>query len=124
MLIEIIADQLKFTAELLDNATTRQIAQFLPLSGNANIWGDEIYFEIPVEIALSDDAVEEVKVGDLAYWPTGKALCIFFGPTPVSTNENPRAYSPVNIFGRISEDTAPLKQITQGTRIEIRKANG
>jgi hypothetical protein len=119
MKISIKADDITLTAQLNDTPTARAIAAGLPIEGNANVWGDEIYFEIPIALPLADDAVEEVDVGTLAYWPTGNALCIFFGPTPVSTGEKPRAYSPVNVFGKIVEDAAILKKVAGGTRVSV-----
>ena len=122
MQITIRTQDAELTAELNDSRTAGAIAAALPLNGNAHVWGDEIYFHIPVAIPPADDAVEEVEVGTLAYWPTGSAFCIFFGPTPVSTGNTPRAYSPVNVFGRIIEDTAVLKNVTNGTPVTISAA--
>ena len=119
MKISIKADDITLTAELNDTPTAHAIADGLPIEGNANVWGDEIYFEIPIALPLADDAVEEVDVGTLAYWPTGSALCIFFGPTPVSTGKKPRAYSPVNLFGKIVEDATILKKVVGGTRVSV-----
>jgi hypothetical protein len=119
MRISINVDDITLTAELNDTPTARAIADGLPIEGNANVWGDEIYFEIPIALPLADDAVEDVDVGTLAYWPTGNALCIFFGPTPVSTGEKPRAYSPVNVFGKIIDDAAILKKVAGGTRVRV-----
>lgn len=119
MNIAIKANDITLTAQLNDTPTARAIADGLPIKGNANVWGDEIYFEIPVTLPLADDASEEVDVGTLAYWPSGNALCIFFGPTPVSTGEKPRAYSPVNIFGKIIEDATILKKIAGGTPVSV-----
>jgi hypothetical protein len=119
MKIAISVADITLTAQLNDTPCARAIADGLPLEGNANIWGNEIYFEIPIAIPLADDAVEEVDVGTLAYWPTGSALCIFFGPTPVSTGDKPRAYSPVNVFGKIIEDPAILKKVAGGTPVSV-----
>ncbi len=80
-----------FDAELDDNETAAAIAAVLPIEGSANVWGDEIYFEIPVALAENAGARAEVAVGTLAYWPPGNALCIFYGPTPVSVDATPRA---------------------------------
>jgi uncharacterized protein len=119
MKITIRIDTVQITAELNDSPTANAIAAALPLEGSAHIWGEEIYFAIPVTIPLTDNAVEEVDVGTLAYWPTGNAFCIFFGPTPVSIGDKPRPYSPVNIFGHILEDTAVLKGIEQGCSVAV-----
>ena len=85
----------------------------------ANVWGDEIYFGLSVQANLSDDAVEEVEVGDLAYWPPGNAFCIFFGPTPVSRGDRPRAASPVNVFGRLLGDATAFRAVSDGTEVTI-----
>ena len=108
-------------AELLDTPTASRILAALPIEGSANVWGDEIYFDIPLSLGLEADARADVAVGDLAYWPAGPAFCIFFGPTPVSTDERPRAYSPVNIFGRVLGDAGRLKGTPSGAAVRIAK---
>jgi hypothetical protein len=119
--IIITTNKLDITAELNDSSTAQVIYDALPFSGTANRWGDEIYFTIPVHVEQEPDAKEEVKIGDLGFWPEGEAFCIFFGRTPVSKNDMPRAYSPVNIFGRITGETSELKSIKSGTEIHVRK---
>jgi hypothetical protein len=109
-------------AELNDNPTAQQIAAALPMEGRANIWGDEIYFEIPVMAEQEPDARAGVEVGELGYWPVGHAFCIFYGPTPVSTDERPRAYSPVNILGRVLGDATQFKGTPNGAVIRIEPA--
>ena len=69
--------------------------------------------------AQAPDARAEVEVGELGYWPVGHAFCIFFGPTPVSTGIQPRAYSPVNILGRMLGDATRLRAVRAGTRVRI-----
>jgi hypothetical protein len=92
------------------------------MEGRANVWGDEIYFEIPLTAASEPDARAEVEVGELGYWPMGSAFCIFFGPTPVSTDEQPRAYSPVNILGRVEGDAALFRAVVSGTLVTLARA--
>ena len=118
--IIIEVENISLKAELLDTPTGRKIADALPLEGSANVWGDEIYFDIPLTIEQESDARQDVDVGDLAYWPAGPAFCIFFGPTPVSTGDQPRAYSPVNVFGRVLDNPLQLKSVSQGADIIIR----
>ncbi|MBU4208541.1 MAG: hypothetical protein KKD12_02520 [Proteobacteria bacterium] len=119
--IIISVEDLSVTAELNDTNTAEKIFEALPLEGTVNLWGDEIYFDIPLELDLENDAKADVEVGELGYWPSGPAFCIFFGPTPVSRDEKPRAYSPVNIFGRIIGDTTQLKTVSNGSKIRITK---
>lgn len=119
--VKITANGITVSATLNKAETAERIWNALPITGTVNTWGDEIYFEIPVTMELEPDARAEVAVGELGYWPTGNAFCIFFGPTPMSADDKPRAASAVNIFGRIEGDTAVLKQIPAGAEIEIAK---
>ncbi|MBY4678161.1 cyclophilin-like fold protein [Marinobacterium arenosum] len=118
--ISIDVDGITLSATLENNGTANAIAEALPIEGRANVWGEEIYFDIPLRLDSSDDAIEELAVGELAYWPPGRAFCLFFGPTPASTSEVPRAASPVNPFGRIEGDASALKRVRDGARITIR----
>ncbi len=119
--ITITAGQVSLSAELNDNPTARQIWAALPLEGGANVWGAEIYFEIPVIAGQEPDARAEMAVGELAYWPAGHAFCIFFGPTPASTGEQPQAYSPVNILGRVLGDATQFRAVAGGTPVRLEK---
>ena len=119
--ISISIGKIALEAELLDTPTASRILDALPIEGSANVWGDEIYFDIPLSLGLEADARADVAVGDLAYWPAGPAFCIFFGPTPVSTDERPRAYSPVNIFGRVLGDAGRLKGTPNGAAVKVAK---
>jgi hypothetical protein len=92
----------------------------LPIKGNANTWGDEIYFSIPVSLK-EERARAEVEVGSIAYWPPGKALCVFFGATPVSQHGEPRAYSPVNVFAKVTADPTIFKRVGDGDQITLEK---
>jgi hypothetical protein len=117
--IIISAGAVSLPAELNDSPTARQIWEVLPIAGKANVWGDEIYFEIPLVADQEPDARAEVEVGELGYWPVGRAFCIFFGPTPVSTDERPRAYSPVNVLGRVLGDVAEFRAVRGGETVHI-----
>ena len=119
--ISIQTGDITLKAELNDSETADKIFDLLPVTGSASVWGDEIYFSIPAHIEEATDAIQEVEVGDLAFWPPGAAFCIFFGPTPVSMNEMPRAYSPVNVFGKITGEATLLKQVKNGASIKVIK---
>lgn len=106
-------------ARLNDSPTAQELLKQLPIESQVNTWGDEIYFEIPVNMPQELDAREIVAIGELGYWPVGKAFCIFFGPTPVSTDQRPRAYSPVNILGEILGDSQDLKAIKDHDKVKL-----
>ncbi len=122
--IMIEVESISTEAELLDTPTARKIADALPLEGTVNVWGEEIYFDIPLTIDQEPDASQDVNVGDLGYWPAGPAFCIFFGPTPVSTSDQPRAYSPVNVFGRVLDNPQLFRSVAGGAIIKIRAVEG
>ena len=117
--IIITVEDFSLEAELYDTSTARKIMADLPLKSTVNIWGDEIYFDIPTRIELEEGARADVNVGDLAYWPMGPSFCIFFGPTPVSIDEKPRAYSPVNVFGKVTGEVKQLKKVKNGAEIIV-----
>ncbi len=117
--ISITAGSVSMTAELADNETANAIFNALPIKGRANVWGDEIYFGIPLDIDNAADARDVVEVGELAYWPPGHAFCIFFGPTPASLEDEPRAASPVNPFGQVVGDATEFRQVPDGTEVVI-----
>lgn len=119
----ITCGRLSIEAELFDTATSKMILNEVPLTGKTNIWGGEVYFPVSFTAELEDEAVEEVEEGTLAYWPPGKAFCIFFGPTPVSTSIKPRGYSPVNVIGKIHGDLANLGSIAPGESIKVKLVN-
>ncbi len=119
--ISITAGKITLEAELYQTETAHKISEILPVAGRASVWGEEIYFEIPLQLATEADAREEVEVGELGYWPTGSAFCIFFGPTPMSTGDQPRAYSPVNVFGRVTGDAKQLTAIADGETVRVER---
>lgn len=122
MKIAIEVGSVRMEAELNDSPTAQQVWKKLPISGSANLWGDEIYFEIPVVAAQAADARALVEVGTLGYWPVGHAFCIFFGPTPVSTDERPRAYSPCNILGHVLGDATRFREVHNGETVTLSRA--
>ena len=121
--ILIAAGSIEMQAELNNGPTAQQIWEALPITGRANIWGDEIYFEIPVVTGQEPDARALVEVGELGYWPVGHAFCIFFGPTPVSTDQRPRAYSPVNILGEVSGDASAFRAVRDGATVRLSRVD-
>ncbi len=121
--IRITAGAVSAPAELVDSPTGRAISAALPIRAEANTWGDEIYFPVPVNEKLDETAAEVVEVGDLGYWPTGKAFCIFFGPTPASRGNEIRPASAVNLVGRVLGDARRFKAVADGEPVEIESWN-
>ena len=117
--ISITIGHLQMEAELFNSPIAGKIEKIIPLDTSFNTWGDEIYFTIPVEADLDETAREVVKIGDLGYWPTGRAFCIFFGPTPMSTEEKIVPASAVNIIGRIIGEAKLFKEVMHENRIKI-----
>ncbi len=118
-LIRITIGDITIKGELNESPTAEAITRKLPIKGKASTWGKEIYFEIPVEEKQAPDAREDMEIGEFGYWPVGRCFCIFFGPTPVSDGDKPRAASPVNPIGRLLEDPAPLRKVKNGAGILI-----
>ncbi len=117
-------NEISLRARLNNSPTAEELWKQLPIEGQVNTWGDEIYFEIPVNMPQEPDAREVVEVGELGYWPVGKAFCIFFGPTPVSTDQRPRAYSPVNIIGEILGDSQVLRSVKDRDIVKLLQSDG
>lgn len=120
--ITITAGDITLQAELNDSDTAHEIAEALPIEFSGSLWGDEIYGAVPVTAGPAPDARADVEVGELAYWPPGNAFCIFYGPTPASSGEQPRAAGPVNIIGRITDDATVLRRLTSSPTVRLEKA--
>ena len=117
--IQITAGSIVMAGELKDTPTGRAIRDALPIRAIARTWGDEIYFPIPVDESLDETAREVVERGDIGYWPTGKAFCIFFGPTPMSRGAEIRPASAVNVVGKVLGDPGDFKVVRDGDAVEL-----
>ncbi len=119
MKIRITVGEISLTATLYDSDLAKTIYEALPFDSAYNTWGDEFYFGIPVHTDI-EEGQEIVEVGDLAYWSPGHAMCIFFGPTPASSDERPRAASEVSVWGRIDGDATFFRK-ANAERIFVEK---
>jgi hypothetical protein len=106
-------------AELLDTPTTRALLAALPLKSKAQTWGEEVYFEVPVQTTLEQDAREVVDPGTVCFWVQGSAVALPFGSTPVSKGNECRLVTKVNILGRILGDPRTLKSVRNDISIAI-----
>jgi hypothetical protein len=120
--IVIIAGNQRVEGQLTDTPTAQALAAALPIEGKAQLWGEEIYFPVPkVAQELDDTAAAVVQVGDIGYWPPGKALCLFFGLTPSSVPGEIRPASAVNLVGRLIGDPCCLKLVPEGAPVRVER---
>ena len=117
--VEVTAGSVLVTATLNDSSTAEALWNALPLEASANTWGDEIYFRVAVQVDEEDGASDVVDMGALAYWPPGQALCLFFGRTPASRDDEIRAASAVNVIGSIEGDATVLKHVESGAQVVV-----
>lgn len=104
-----------FRGTLNQTKTANEIFQSLPIQSRGQTWGQEIYFYTPVKLA-NEMPVTEVKLGDIAYWPEGHAICLFLGLTPLSPSTNkiiPAA--PVTVVGKLACSLGDFLKIRQFT---------
>ena len=119
--IVITVGEVSAEARLNESPTATAIWGALPITAEADTWGDEIYFDVAVTVGL-ESLREVVEAGDLGYWPPGRAFCIFFGPTPMSRGGEIRPASPVSVVGRIAGDPKVFKTVRAGSPVTVRRA--
>ena len=119
--ITITAGPVQMEADLNDTEAAQAVFEALPITATANTWGDEIYFSIPIDREL-EDPQEVVQLGDLGYWPPGRAFCIFFGTTPASRGDEIRPASAVTVIGRVSGEATSFKQVNAGIAVVLQSA--
>ncbi|MCS7231352.1 MAG: cyclophilin-like fold protein [Elusimicrobiota bacterium] len=116
-----------YNLEIICNFNNTTIAdkiyEILPQESKVKVWGEEIYFELPLELN-NESPTLDVEVGDVAWWPDGSCFCIFFGKTPISTTDKPKPYSEVTVVGKIEsskEIINNMKQIKTNSKVILEK---
>jgi hypothetical protein len=110
---------LTLDAELLDTPTARAIAATLPYESSVMTWGEEVYFDVPVEVDSESGARAVVTLGEIAYWPDGPSIAIGYGRTPISRGDEIRLASPCNVFATALSDVRALGRVQAGTRVTV-----
>jgi hypothetical protein len=118
--IKIIAGDVTAAAELNDSPTAGAIWDALPTEAKASTWGDEIYFDIGIS-APPDASQEVVDLGDLGFWPPGRAFCVFFGLTPMSRGDEIRPASAVTVVGRVTGDARMFTKVRAGAEVRLER---
>ena len=117
--IIISTEKLRMEAILTEGGSADMLWNALPLTGRANTWGDEIYFNVNLQMQLDSNASDIVESGNIAFWPPGSAFCIFFGRTPASLGDEVRAASAVNILGKIDGDEREFRSVPSGEEVRL-----
>jgi len=120
MTIEMDFEGISLVAELNDSPIAAALRAALPVTARLSRWGDEYYGAVGLGMPNDADTKEDVEVGTLAYWPTGDAFCVFFGPTPMSSGSVPRAASPVSVIGTVvGGDPTGLRVLGSSVQVRI-----
>ncbi len=101
----------EFQIHLKDTFTAREIKKNIPLKGNCKKWGKEFYFYTKLNIPLEIDAKQIVRLGEIAYWPSGGAIAVGFGPTPISSGSEIKLVEKCNIWAYTTYDLKKLETL-------------
>ena len=115
------AGEIELKITLNESPTNEKILEALPITNKANRWGEEVYFEVPVKADREDNASDVMEIGEVGFWTGGSCIAIFFGPTPASKENEPRAVEPINRVGFIEGDVMLLKNVKDGDEITLDK---
>jgi hypothetical protein len=120
--IRITVGQVVVEADLNDTRTAEALWAALPLTASASVWGDEVYFSIPLTLG-TERGQETVGLGDLGYWEPGSAFCIFYGRTPASRGDEIRPASAVTVFGQLRGDATVLRGSRAGAAVRVERVD-
>ena len=118
--VRLTAGDVSVELEWNDSPTAKILRHALPIESYVHTWGNEIYFPVEPNCPPAADARANMRVGEVAYWPDGPAVCVFFGRTPASGPDGqPMAASPVNVLGYVVGEPDVLRGIPDGVKIVL-----
>jgi hypothetical protein len=120
--VRLRAGDVEVYAELRDTPTVDTLWMLLPVEGRAARWGKEFYFTLPAMVAEKEpDQRDVMEIGEIGYWVEGQAVAIFFGPTPASRDDEPRAITPINVLGKIEAHAESLDRLEDGVVFHVER---
>ena len=114
-------DDIEIKVKIDDSITADKLWDSLPLESVGTLWGEEVFFRTDISASLDNNSKLVVELGDVGYWPPNKAMCIFYGKTPASTDHEIRPASAVNVFGKVVDDIEKLKKVKEDCDILVTK---
>jgi hypothetical protein len=118
-----ISNSSSIILELNDENSPKTVKSFLeklPFTLELNVWGDEIYTSSSPITFPEENSKSPVSLNDVAYWPTGKAICLFYGPTPIGKKDEITPASPVNVIGKIIDPDKSVLDSAEGKEATFR----
>jgi hypothetical protein len=120
----ITAGAVSIRARLLDTPTAERIWQALPIRSTVETWGEEIFFETPVESGRERAARTIVAVGEIAFAPDRDVIAIAYGRTPATRKAEARLWSPSNVWAEAIDDVRALAAVRPGQRVDVTRFEG
>ena len=111
----------EWSAELDDSDMSNEIWLSLPFSAEINMLGSQIYFEMPLDSKVKGDS-KTFEKGDIVCWPEADAVCVFFGPTPLSTDGRPVVSFPMKKIGRVTDECSQMEDSGDRMRITLERS--
>ncbi|HXZ53185.1 MAG TPA: cyclophilin-like fold protein [Burkholderiales bacterium] len=117
--LRITAGKTSIEVALDDTPTAAALVEALPFESRAQTWGEELYFEAPVNTNLEPEARQIVEPGTVCFWVEGSALALPYGPTPISTDGKPKLVARCNLLGRVVGDARVLAAVRPGDKVRV-----
>ncbi len=120
---KIVINNYEIIAELNKTLTANKIWNSLPISSMIHTWGHEIYFNTNISVEIEEKAKQIIKIGEIAYWPTGKAIAIGFGRTPISVGNEIRLASKCNVWATTDFALTKLISVSEGEKVFVEQCD-